>query len=295
MLDSLLNPEQHKSRPVICLEVNPPRGADLAAVFERLDGNIDGIDFLNITDSALAKMRMNPLVLANFLKQRYGKEPLVNISCRDRNVIALQSDLLAGWALNVRSIIALTGDAVSIGDMPDCKGVFEINSIGLLNLLKTLSSGKDLAGNDLVGKPDYLPGVVVNPNAKNMTAELKRLQRKKDAGAVYALSQPVFDIEVATTFFKEASVIGIGLLIGLLPFKSAQSLQGISRIPGIKIPAQLIEKTAALPTDTQADFSLEHCLEVAASCSNYVTGFHVISGATPKLGIQLTRKLILNR
>ena len=281
-----------KSRPLLCLEVNPPRGVELDLVYQRLDGHLDGVDFLNITDSALAKMRMNPLVFASHIKTRFGIEPFVNVSCRDRNVIALQSDLLAAWMSGVRSIIALTGDAVSIGDMPDSKGVFEVNSVGLLHMIETLNQGKDLAGNALQGSPDFAPGVVVNPNAKNATAEIKRLIRKKEAGAIYALSQPVFDEEVAVNFFKEAHSVGIALFVGLLPFKSGRSLLGISEIPGIKIPETL--KVAA-QNDLDKDlsqFSQDYCLKLANACEPYVRGFHVISGATPKLALQLMESLV---
>jgi len=291
-LNKLKFPQNEPATPLLCLEINPPRGVDLEAIFARLDGKLSGVNFLNITDSALAKMRMNPLVFASLLKHRYGIEPLVNISCRDRNVIALQSDLLAGWASGVHSIIALTGDAVSIGDMPDSKGVFEINSIGLLNIINTLNAGKDLAGNDLHGAPSYYPGVVVNPNAKNPSAEIRRLTRKKDAGAVYALSQPVFDEESAVSFFQEAHAVGVSLFVGLLPFKNGKAVLGISRIPGIRIPPDIMSMAESNPEADLTEFSLEHCLKLAKKCRPYVRGFHVISGATPKLALQLTEHLV---
>lgn len=279
------------AKKLLCLEVNPPRGVDLEPIFARLDGNVEGIDFLNVTDSALAKMRMGALSFAALLKHRYNIEPLVNLSCRDRNVIALQSDLLAGWASGIRSIIALTGDAVSIGDMPDAKGVFEVNSVGLLHLVQALNEGKDLAGNKLTGIPNYLTGVVVNPNAKNASAEIRRLSKKREAGACYALSQPVFDEESSQNFFREASAIGIPIFVGLLPFKSGQSLLSITRIPGIRISERL---TVMASTDSGSDlseFSIEHSVKIAQSCAPYVRGYHVISGATPKLALQLIHRL----
>src|SRR5689334_4471947 len=127
-IDQLKDASAGQGIPFLCLEVNPPRGTDLTAIFQRLDGNIDGIDFLNVTDSALARMKCGALPFASLLKQRYGIEPLVNLACRDRNIIALQSDLLGGWILGVRSVVALTGDAVTVGDLPETKGVFEVNS-----------------------------------------------------------------------------------------------------------------------------------------------------------------------
>ena len=272
------------TEPIICLEVNPPRGVNLLPIFERLDNNLEGVDFLNVTDSALARMKCGALSFASVLKQRYGLDALVNLSCRDRNVIALQGELLAGWMLGIRSVIALTGDAVTIGDMPEAKGVFEINSIGLLKILAQLNSGLDMAGNKLSGAPDYVPGVVVNPNARNPSAEIKRLKRKVDAGAAYALSQPVFDEQNSVSFFKEAKEIGIPILMGLLPFKSAHSAQNLSQVPGIKMSEKILLEIENAGDKDLSDFSIEHCLHLAELNREYVRGFHVISGVAPKVG-----------
>lgn len=276
---------------LLCLEVNPPRGTELGAIFDRLDNAMAGIDHLNVTDSALAKMRLAPLPFASILKQRYNVEPMVNISCRDRNLIAIQGDLLAGWVTGIRSIVALTGDAVTIGDSPERKGVFEVNSVGLLNVVAALNSGKDISGNDLKGAPAYFPGVVVNPNAKNPGAELKRLQRKKDAGARYALSQPVFDHEIASGFFEQAAAIGVPMFIGLLPFKSAEALRAVGKIPGIRISDDLLGQLESSGKSDLSELSIDHCLKLAKTAAPYVRGFHVIAGGTPKLAMVLTAEL----
>ncbi len=277
---------------LLCLEVNPPRGVALEPVFSRLEGNLDGIDFLNITDSALARMKLAPFPFAAILKQRFGIEPLVNLSCRDRNLIAMQGDLLAAWVCGVRSVVALTGDAVTIGDSPERKGVFEVNSIGLLNAIAVLNGGKDLAGNELKGAPDFTTGVVVNPNVKNINAELRRLERKRDAGARYALSQPVFDEVTAAAFLKAAAGIGVPIFLGLLPFKSGEAALSVTNVPGIKISEELKNLAERSAAEDLSDYSIELCLRIAAACREYVCGFHVISGATPKLALRLTKELI---
>lgn len=290
-LDRLSRPITAAEDPLLCLEVNPPRGVEVNGVYERLDGNLEGVDYLNVTDSALARMRFSPLPFASLLKARYNIETLVNISCRDRNLIAIQGDLLAGWTTGVRSIIALTGDAVTIGDSPERKGVFEVNSVGLLNVISSLNSGKDISGNELKGAPDYVPGVVVNPNAKNIAPELRRLQKKKDAGARYALSQPVFEESVADQFFTEAAALGMPILVGLLPFKSAAAIKGISSIPGIRISPEFVARAEAAGSGDISTFSIDHCLKLAERTKGMVRGFHVISGATPKLGLRLVSEL----
>jgi 5,10-methylenetetrahydrofolate reductase len=273
------------------MEVNPPRGTDVESVLKRFE-SVSGIDFVNITDSALAKMRLSSLMFASIFKQRLGIEPLVNLSCRDRNIIALQSELLGAWALGVKSIIALTGDSVAVGDLPDAKGVFEVNSIGLLNIVNTLNGGKDLANIELKGAPQFTPGVVVNPNARNRDAEIKRLIRKRDAGAVYALSQPVFDASQAEDFFRAAADVGVDLFVGVLPFKSARMFEGISKVPGIKIPETLVQRVAGVPEDDVSEVSFSTALEVAERVAPYVRGYHIVAGGTPLLALSLCERLV---
>lgn len=284
------NPE----KPLLCLEVNPPRGVNVEDSFARLHGNVEGVDLFNVTDSALARMKQAGLPFASLLKQRFGIEAAVNVSCRDRNLLALQADLLAGWTLGVRSIVALTGDAMTIGDSPDRKGVFEVNSIGLLNVVATLNSGKDLAGNDLNGAPNFFPGVVVNPNVRNPAAEIRRLVKKKEAGARYALSQPVFDMEVSNNFFKAAQECGLPIMMGLLPWKTGKSALNMSKIPGIRLPDALVAEVEKRGEGDISDFAIEYCLALAKLNRPLVAGFHVVSGATPKLGLRLVQELARN-
>lgn len=291
MVLNYLSGATHPPKPLVCLEVNPPRGVDPTAILARLEGQLTGIDCLNVTDSALARMKAAPLPLAALLKQRLGMEALVNISCRDRNLLALQSDLLAGWMQGIRSIVALTGDAVTVGDSPERKGVFEVNSIGLLNTIKTLNSGTDLAGNSLTGAPGYVCGVVTNPNAKNISAEVRRLAKKGDAGASYALTQPVFDLVQAQQFLDAAKSTGVKILLGVMPFKSLEAATALSEIPGIRMPESVLEQVRALPADKISDFSLHLSEQIAQAVAGSVLGIHVIGGASAKLGLELAQHL----
>lgn len=291
MIESLIDATNGSGEPLLCLEVNPPRGVDVEMVFERIEGRAALLDFFNVTDSALARMRMAPVPFAAQLKQRFSRPALVNLSCRDRNLIALQGDLLAAYSMGIATPVALTGDAVSVGDSPERKGVFEVNSLGLLKAIATLNSGVDLAGNSLTGKPNFRPGVVVNPNVRNPTSEIKRLQRKKDAGATFALSQPVFDLEVARVFFDEMRDFHIPIMLGLLPFKRLESLNFMSNIPGIKVSDKLIAKCEQFAGKDLGDFAIDHCVSLAEGLKPYVCGFHVVSGTTPKLALELVEAL----
>lgn len=290
-LELFKNGGKNSDRPVICIEVNPPRGVDVEHVLERLEVIRHQIDFFNVTDSALARMKCASLAFAAVLKTRFGIEPLVNLSCRDRNLIALQGDLLGAWLLGIRSVVALTGDAVTTGDFPDGKGVFEVNSVGLLDTIRKLNSGVDIVGNALKGAPTFVPGAVVNPNSKNPAIELRRLAKKVAAGASYALSQPIFEPERARMFFSEAQSIGIPLLVGLLPFRNARAGRAIAAIPGIRLSPALAEAVEREQDDDLAQLSISCCLEVADACRGVVRGFHIISGASPHLGAELVEKV----
>jgi homocysteine S-methyltransferase len=178
-----------------------------------------------------------------------------------------------------------------VGDLPDAKGVFEVNSLGLLSILATLNSGKDLAGLDLKGKTGYVPGVVVNPNARNRDAEIRRLIRKREAGGTYSLSQPVFDIEQAVAFFEAAAGAGIANMVGLMPFKSAKAFEAVAKIPGIKVPEGLLERVKAAPEEDVAKISIDVACQIAERVRPYVRGFHVVSGGSPMLALELSQRL----
>ena len=281
-----------KGKALLCLEINPPKGVQTNLIEERLTAEVlSGLDFLNITDNALAVMRMAALPFAAWLKQRFGIETLVNFSCRDRNVLGMQSDLLAAALYDIKSVVALTGDAISVGDHSDFKGVFEVNSVGVLEVLRALNSGLDRVGNPIVGKTEITPGVVVNPNVKNPAAELRKLGRKIEAGACYALSQPVFDESSSVAFFKEASQMGIPLFLGLMPIGSVKVARNLNRIPGLRLSSE-IDNMLDRATDADLrEYSLVLCERLAEINRPYVSGYHVVSGVTPKLALKLLAKL----
>lgn len=291
VLKSLEDYRNNTEKKLLCMEVNPPRGVDLTKVFKRLDKYSVQADFFNVTDSALARMRMSPAGFAVKLKERYGIEPLINVSCRDRNSIALQADLLSGAMQGIESVICLTGDAVSVGDNQQAKGVFEMNSVGLLGVVECLNAGKDLAGNVLEGAPGIVPGVVVNPNAKNPDAEIRKLERKISAGAKYALSQPVFDADLAVSFFEKLKALDFPVLIGLMALKNSKAAISIENVPGIRLSEQLLKSAQADPDQDLRSESIELCAEIADAVKPYVSGYHVVCGTTPVLACQLLKRL----
>ena len=289
-LEKLKKNNDNTAKNLVCFEVNPPKGADVSAIFEKLAGKLEKIDFLNITDNALARMKMSAIPFAALIKQKFGLEPLVNLACRDRNSLALQSDLLAGDALGVRSIIALTGDAMSVGNNPQAKPVFEMNSVGLLELIAKLNAGYELSGSALNSKTSIISGCVANPNAKNVDAEVRKLEKKIAAGASYALTQPVFDLEAAAVFVDKVKDLNIQVLLGLMPFASARAIEGVQKIPGIKISKALQDLSNSSDLIIK-NKSIELSLEIVRENLGKIAGFHIISGANSALALDLAKEV----
>jgi len=281
-----VNPKS-RSKPLLCMEINPPRGINYSSTLEQLGKRAEQLDFVNVTDCALAKMRASSISFAAIIKNKTGIEPLVNISCRDRNVMALQADLLGAQLLGLSSVITLTGDAMSVGYTPEAKGVFEVNSVGLLEIISNLNLAKDGTGRELRGNTQIVAGVVANPNANNMSAELKRLKKKKDAGAVYVLTQPVYDFNKAQEFCSQATQLGLAVFLGLMPIKDKSALGSIAKIPGIKIAEEIFSQWQTLDDQDLKKASFEFCLQQARTCLDNVVGFHIVAGASVKLAFEL--------
>ena len=263
----------------------------MQATIQRIIKHSKQLDFINVTDCALAKLRAGALPFAAIIKQQTGKEPLVNVSCRDRNVMALQADLMGAWMQGVQSIVALTGDAMSVGDTPERQGVFEVNSIGLLQIINSLNQSKDLEGKEIKGATSFVPGVVANPNAKNLSVELRRLEKKRAAGASYVLTQPVYDHARAAEFCSAANAMGIAVFLGLMPVKNQAGLKGLCSIPGVKIPEALTAQWSSLSDDGLRSATVDFCLQQAELCLKDCAGFHVVAGASPQLAFELLVKL----
>lgn len=278
------------------MEINPPRSGSARAAGDRFRGRLTGIDLLNVTDCALAKLRCAAIPFAAKVKEQFGIPVAVNMSCRDRNIIALQADLLGAHLLGIDAVVALTGDAVTTGDFPAAKGVFEVNSIGLLNLLTKLNRGVDGHEQPLGEGIAIRPGVVANPTARNVAAEVRRLGKKVAAGATFVLTQPVFDEQQAGEFLSALGETPIDVYLGLFPVKTAQGARAMSRIPGLRLSPRLESELAGLPDD--ADVSrlfVTHALDIVAATWGKVRGYHVVGGPHPSLGLELAQEIVRYR
>lgn len=206
---------------VITAEIFPPKGTDLSkflAKAELLKSLVDGV---NVTDNQRAVMRISSLAASKVLLD-YGLDPIYQLTCRDRNRLALQSDLLGAWALGIKNVLALSGDYPNNGDHPEAKPVYDLDTVQLIQTITTLNSGKDLSGNNLFGHPDFKIGAVCNPVYENMDLQYLMINKKIDAGARFFQTQAIFSIEKFEEFLKVINQKEINFLAGILPLKSAK-------------------------------------------------------------------------
>jgi homocysteine S-methyltransferase len=212
-----------------------------------------GIDAVNIPDGPRASARMSALALAVIMQREVGIETVLHFACRDRNVIGMQSDLLGAWALGLRNILAITGDPPKLGNYPDATAVFDVDAIGLTNLINRLNHGLDLAGNPIGEPTGFSIGVGVNPGAINIDEELRRLDWKIDAGAEYMITQPVFDLGILERFMKLIGHITIPLICGIWPLVSYRNAEFMNNeVPGASVPPEILERMRKTPTKEAA-------------------------------------------
>lgn len=202
-----------------------------------------GIDAINIPDGPRASARMSALALAVQIHNEVGIEPVLHFACRDRNIIGMQSDLLGAWALGIRNILAITGDPPKLGNYPDATAVFDVDSIGLTNLLNRLNHGLDFAGNPIGAPTGFSIAVGVNPGAINVDDELRRLEWKIQAGAEYMITQPVFDLAILERFLKRIEHLNLPILCGIWPLVSYRNAEFMNNeVPGASVPGVLMER-----------------------------------------------------
>jgi 5,10-methylenetetrahydrofolate reductase len=248
-------------------------------VAEKLKGRVHAV---NVTDNQSAVMRLSSLAACHLLKE-IGLEPIFQLTCRDRNRLALQSDLLGAAALGIENILALTGDHVVLGDHPQAKPVFDIESVQLLQTIKTLNEGRDLAGNELDGATDFCPGAVVTPEANPLEPQLIKFEKKIKAGAVFFQTQAVYDLEKFKQFMEYVPKGEVRILAGILPLKSAGMAKYLNRnVAGVFVPDQVIQELA------KAEKPAQKGLEIAArqirDLRNICDGVHVMAiGAEEKV------------
>ena len=239
---------------VTLVELVSPKGVSASSQLGRARRlHHAGIDAINIPDGPRASARMSALALAVLIQRDVGIETVLHFACRDRNVIGMQSDLLGAWALGLRNILAITGDPPKLGNYPDATAVFDVDAIGLTNLIYRLNHGLDLAGNPIGEPTGFSIGVGVNPGAINLEEELHRLDWKVDAGAEYMITQPVFDLRLLERFMKRTEHVRIPLLCGIWPLVSYRNAEFMNNeVPGASVPPEVLARMRSASTKEEA-------------------------------------------
>ncbi len=238
---------------VTLVELVSPKGVSPAAQVQKARRlHALGVDAINIPDGPRASARMSALALASILQGQVGIETVLHFACRDRNVIGMQSDLLGAWALGLRNILAVTGDPPKLGNYPDATAVFDVDAIGLTNIIIRLNHGLDLAGNPIGEPTAFHVGVGVNPGAINPDDELRRLDWKIKAGAEFMITQPVFDPALLERFMKRVELLRLPLLCGIWPLVSFRNAEFMNNeVPGAHVPFDVLERMRRTTTQEE--------------------------------------------
>jgi 5,10-methylenetetrahydrofolate reductase len=242
---------------VVTAEVGPPKGVDIEEMIHNIDLLKDKVDGLNVTDNQSSVMRIGSLPVCKLIEEA-GGEPILQMTCRDRNRIALQSELLGAYILGVRNVLCLTGDYVTVGDHSGAKPVFDIDSVLLLKMIRGMEEGVDFAGNELKGSPNFCAGAIVTPEANPREPQLMKFEKKIRAGAEFIQTQAIYDLENFKAFMKDAKKHKVKILAGIVLLASAGMARFMNaNVPGIFVPQDLIDELAGAPKGKAVETGIE--------------------------------------
>ena len=262
-------------RFVVTSELNPPKGTDLSTLFRHAETLSGIVDAFNVTDSAGANMTMAPVAAARGLLDK-RIEPIMQVTGRDRNRIALEADLLAAAALGVTNVLCMSGDPPGRGDHPDAVGVFDLRAETLLDAVRAMNSGADIYGNELKGTPSIFAGAVANPGADDVDHELARMEEKVRRGAAFFQTQAVYDAAAFETFMDSARGFGVPVLAGMIVLKSARMARFLNdKLPGVSVPQSIIDEIDAA-TDRAAT-SIQITARLIREVRDMCDGTHIMA------------------
>ncbi|MCD6083398.1 methylenetetrahydrofolate reductase [Candidatus Aerophobetes bacterium] len=261
---------------LVTSEVGPLKGTEVDETLKEAELLRGKVDAFNVTDQQSSVMRLGSLAVCHLLAER-KLEPIFQITCRDRNRIALQSDLLSAYVLGIRNVLVLTGDHPVLGDHPEAKPVFDLDSVSLLKVASTLMEGKDMKGNELVGKPEFCLGAVVNPGADIMELQLIKMEKKIEAGAKFFQTQAVYDLDSFEKFMKEAEKFGVPILGGIVLLKSAGMARYMNeKVAGVSVPERYIKMMAKAKKGERAEVSIKIASELIKGMKDLCQGVHIM-------------------
>ena len=279
MVNSLFEEKLYSGEFLVTTEIGPPKGVDVSEMVHHIDLLKDEVDVINVTDHQSSVMRFPSLGGCLLVKER-GGEPILQMTCRDRNRLALQADLLLAYSRDIVNVLCLTGDSVDVGDHKEAKPVFDLDSIQLLKMIRTLESGKDVGGNDLKGAPKFCIGASVHPEADFIEPQLVKFEKKVAAGAQFFQTQGIFDAASLRRFMQYASQFNVRILAGIILLASARMARYMNdNVPGIIVPQAIIDEMA----NAEKGKGLQKGIQIAARLirtireENLCHGVHIMA------------------
>ncbi|MCL1836262.1 MAG: methylenetetrahydrofolate reductase [Treponema sp.] len=264
---------------VVTAEIGPPKGFHIDHLLDEADKYLKDITAVNVTDNQSSVMRLGSLATCISLKNR-GFTPIFQITCRDRNRIALQSDILSAALFGIENLLLLTGDHTKLGDNPQAKPVFDLDSVSLIHAVKTLESGRDLGGNELVGAPpSFAKGAVVSPCSDSVDVQLAKMEQKVKAGAEYFQTQAVYESEKFFRFMERAKQFDVPVQLGIVIPKSAAMAKFMNNnVAGISVPQEMIDELNADKEKTKAGITgVEISARIIRECKDHCQGVHIMA------------------
>jgi methionine synthase / methylenetetrahydrofolate reductase(NADPH) len=266
-------------RFVVSVEMNPPRGHDAAKVLAAAEQlKFHGVDVVNIPDGPRASARMSALHIAALIQHSVGMETVLHTTCRDRNLLGMQADLLGAYAMGLRNVLAVTGDPPKLGDYPHVTAVYDVESIGLVRILQGLNRGVDLGGSPIGEPTRFLIGVGANPGAPDLERELRRFRYKVEAGANFCMTQPVYETALLERFLERVADCRIPVLVGILPLASSRNAEFLhNEVPGMQIPERIRERMRRAGSgDAAREEGIAIAQEALAACKPLVQGVYIM-------------------
>ncbi|MCT8976360.1 methylenetetrahydrofolate reductase [Clostridium sp. CX1] len=274
---SLLKEAFERGDFAVTTEMAPPKGTNLSHLIEcakAVKGRVHGV---NVTDFQSATLKATSLATCKVLKDA-GLEPVLQVTGRDRNRIAIQGELLSAGVFEIENVLALTGDYTMTGDHPGAKPVYDLDSVSILQVASTLSSGKDMSGNELNGKPDFYLGACVTPRYEPLEVQILKMEKKIKAGARFFQTQAVFDIDTLRNFREKTKHLDAKLMLGIIPLKSAGMAKYMNKnVPGIFVPDELIERMKNAEDKVKEGIKISGEFIKQAKAEGLCDGIHIMA------------------
>jgi 5,10-methylenetetrahydrofolate reductase len=262
---------------VTTVEYNPPKGTDVAHVMDNAKALLGKVHGVNVTDNTAAILRAGSMSLCRLLFEM-GHDPVMQMTCRDRNRLAIQSDLMSAHILGIRNILCLTGDYPTVGDHKDAKPVYDLDSVGVMQVIQALNQGKDMAGHKLQGPTDLYVGAAVTPEQDPPGPMLAKVEAKVNAGTKFFQTQAFYDVEKFKTFMQAVRKFPVKVLAGILVLRSAKMAEFMNaNIPGVDVPQAIIDELKAAGDERALDVGVQIAVRTIKSVRSYCDGVHIMA------------------